>query len=930
MDKKLIVDVKKIIIKSKKTQATNSIEDLKKEFQLFPTVIKFFQKIDIDRLIINDNEFVIKFNNEFLYLDNKFINLSTKLNFYSNQVIFDLYSLYLKDLKVTLLGKIKLDYFNEKLDFYGDYIYENLKGNIKIDVKNNILTTYLNSQSFEGLGFLKKYLHLSAIANSWIYDNVKGDIKLNEFYGSFDLKNYKLLFNSLKAKGEINNAVIKFHDGVEPILSKKVEISYNNDVLSFNLIDAKYMGIALNKSSVVINNLTSEKNGEVVISLETQTILDDKIKKILDAYKITLPLTQNSGLTNANLKLKIPYDISKHMKSIGEFEVKNSEISIGNFNFFSEYAKVLLDDNMIYIKNSDFKYNELLKSKVNIDLDTKTLKSKGDILINKLYVSSDKQELINIKDFKTNFIMDLKNRINIDLIDLKTIIDVQKNINIKITDLSKIYDHSKLLEKLKITNGDLDLDIISKDNFKFITNIQMEELPLFKDGKKVEKFQLFGSVNEKEANIHSYNKDLNISISENKPIKLELKNFDIDLSKNSTKDEKIIPDMVIALENNNLKFNEDSYLISKGDVSISSNVINFQGIINNLNLPLIRDNQRVQSLDIKGKYSKDEIHLYTRSNDLVFVIKDDDVSVDLNNYDLLVNLKDERNKDNKFKKINLTAKNSNIILNESHKFLADSFELRVREDSKFFNLNYKDIQITFKESSDNKIDIFANNLNDEFINTIFDKQILKNGNFMILAKGDKNSLDGKLIIQNSKVEDLAVLNNLLLFIHTSPAIINPVLAIPSLVGMATNKGFDLTGYKINNGTIEFNYEIENKKLNIKKLLTIGNGVDFDGYGLIDLINMSLDMKVKLIFLKDYSNLVGAIPVINYLFLGDNKRVETLVDIFGALENPKISTNLTKETFSVPVNIAKRILQSPNKLLEFIKGEGDLQENELLK
>ena len=49
-----------------------------------------------------------------------------------------------------------------------------------------------------------------------------------------------------------------------------------------------------------------------------------------------------------------------------------------------------------------------------------------------------------------------------------------------------------------------------------------------------------------------------------------------------------------------------------------------------------------------------------------------------------------------------------------------------------------------------------------------------------------------MIIKIVNIEDLAILNNLLLFIHTSPAFINPFLAIPSVVGMATNSGFNLT------------------------------------------------------------------------------------------------------------------------------------------
>ena len=62
-----------------------------------------------------------------------------------------------------------------------------------------------------------------------------------------------------------------------------------------------------------------------------------------------------------------------------------------------------------------------------------------------------------------------------------------------------------------------------------------------------------------------------------------------------------------------------------------------------------------------------------------------------------------------------------------------------------------------------------------------------------------------------------------------------------------------------------------------------------------------------------------IPVVIYVLLGDKNRVETLVDINGDLDNPTITTNLTKDAFSVPMNIGKRILNSPSMLLDFIRG-----------
>ena len=192
---------------------------------------------------------------------------------------------------------------------------------------------------------------------------------------------------------------------------------------------------------------------------------------------------------------------------------------------------------------------------------------------------------------------------------------------------------------------------------------------------------------------------------------------------------------------------------------------------------------------------------------------------------------------------------------------------------------------------------------------------------MLLAKGTADDLKGKLILEDTKVEDLALLNNLLLFIHSSPALINPFLIIPSVVGLASKKGFNLTGYQIVDGIMEFKYNKSKNILDINKFVTLGNGIDFDGKGSIDLNRNEIKSKIKLIFFKNYSNLVGLIPVVNYVLLGKNKRVETEVDIFGPLNNPKISTNLTSDAFSVPLNIAKRILTSP---IEFIKF---LEENE---
>jgi hypothetical protein len=208
-------------------------------------------------------------------------------------------------------------------------------------------------------------------------------------------------------------------------------------------------------------------------------------------------------------------------------------------------------------------------------------------------------------------------------------------------------------------------------------------------------------------------------------------------------------------------------------------------------------------------------------------------------------------------------------------------------------------------------------MNDQFLNALIGKKLVEGGNINIDAEGLNDIIKGKATIEDSKIVDLAILNNLLILINTSPGLINPLLAIPSVVGMATNDGFNLNGYRIVNGTIDFVYDVNNKFLNMEKIFTKGNGIDFDGFMTINFNTFDIDSKMKLVFFKNYSKIVGAIPVVNYILLGDENRVSTQVEIYGTLDEPKYKTKFVKEGATAPLNLIKRIIISPLKLFDTI-------------
>ena len=207
MDKKLILTIDNIEYKSEKTTTSSSFEELKNSIEILPKVLNFFQKIKINKLKINDNEFEIILDDEILYLDNKYINIASKIDTISNQVVFELYSLYLKDIDLLFDGKVKIDYFNEKLNYIGKSYYQDIQTNVNLEMTKEKAKFYLSSEPFKSLKFLKKFLQLDEVAEAWMYDNVEGNIKLQNFYGEFDLEKNEWRSFTIKKVKQVNISI---------------------------------------------------------------------------------------------------------------------------------------------------------------------------------------------------------------------------------------------------------------------------------------------------------------------------------------------------------------------------------------------------------------------------------------------------------------------------------------------------------------------------------------------------------------------------------------------------------------------------------------------------------------------------------------------------------------------------------------------------
>ncbi|QDF29206.1 AsmA family protein (DUF3971 domain) [Halarcobacter anaerophilus] len=934
LDKKLILKTQNLVIHTKNSKKKSSIKDVQQLLSNLEYLLILFDKIEVKELKINDNLVVVDLDRNHLFIDNKYVNISSDLEVENNIINLNLYSLYLKDMNLTFFGDIKIDLKKESANFLGEYIYKNVEGSLKAQADEDFFDFDINvDKQIDSISFLKDFFRLDETAEEWMYDNVTGKIKLNYLKGRFDLKKQRPVINSIKGQAIIQNAKIRFHKGVKTVDTPKLTVNYSNDTLSFDLDKPMYSNSKLYGSRVYITNLTSLKKGIVHVSLKSDSILDENILEILRAYDIKLPIKQLNGNLDSELLLEIPYLASKKMHAKGSFKVEQALLNLGTFEFFANNADVVLNDNIVTIEKSSVEHKDMLNANLQLKIDTSKKEAEGKVHINSFEIKKEKEELISLKDFDTNLNIDFKNKTTISLEKLLTKLQINEDsLNINIPKLSIAYPYSGLLRELNLKKGDLKIDIYDENNINFDANVKDLTLPLEKNGQKIKDLNVNGVVKNDVTFIQAKNYDINIVLKNGKKPLLKLKDIDL-LLYETTNDssKKEYPNVDIQLNNSLLKLDKEHiYKILWANLYLNNSKVDFEGEGLNLDLPISKDGERVSKLLIDGSYEKSFVNLKTKDKklQLSYDLSNEKIKMFLENYDVIFNMNDE----DEGTKENTTSyyiegKNSNIIIDKKHIAKATKYNFIFEKNFTEISLNNKSTTFFYRKDKNKNIIVDAKNMNDEFLNALLGKGLIKDGNVNLSASGKDDLINGTISFTNSKIVDLAILNNLIILINTSPAIINPFLAIPSVVGMATSGGFNLNGYRIIDGKVEFSYDFKKKFLDMKKIHTEGNGIDFDGFLSVDFVTSAVDGKLKLIFFKDYSKIVNYIPVINYVLLGDKKRVDTEVTIYGTLEEPKYKTNLVEEGVSAPINVLKRIFTSPIDLIKSLGGIGDDKEEE---
>ncbi len=175
---------------------------------------------------------------------------------------------------------------------------------------------------------------------------------------------------------------------------------------------------------------------------------------------------------------------------------------------------------------------------------------------------------------------------------------------------------------------------------------------------------------------------------------------------------------------------------------------------------------------------------------------------------------------------------------------------------------------------------------------------LKQGRYSLTLTGDPEKLmRGRIIIEGGVLSDFKAYSNTLAFINTLPAL-----------ATLNKPGFSNKGFKISEGVVE--YHMTPKKLVLDSVYLKGNSATVTGKGVIDLESGKVDVKLAIQTVRELGKVVGKIPLLGYILMGDDNSMTVGLEVTGTLENPKVKTSVAKDILTLPLQILKRTIEAP--------------------
>ena len=794
---------------------------------------------------------------DFKDLDNGYKNL------YVHATGHDLHYKYNKKLDAIHTKTTDVIFQNGSLYIYPKqaHTYKSKLGKswIQIDFtqKEELLTLKL---LFDGkldkdtLGILKAYkIKLPFLQNS---GKTKVDLTLDVNLRTIDVNakgeffSKKANFKYLRHNIDIFNAYIKLDNydvridnmlaSYKDIFTTKVDVSYDAKQAKGE-IDFKIKKINFADLDLSLNVKKSMLKAKYLISPNK-----DKISVAPSQWKFKdLPVNVKS--------VNLPFNLNTLLLKIPSTVVTSPSVLKANVSGFVNLNKMIYDFDAkvsnIYLKNISLKSYPTLKIKYNEGLTINTNK-RIDFKINSLNSFVNK---INL-EIKNNILTIDESYINIDEI-IKTKFSTSYSLKEKqgIVKTKRLRIKTATLGDLYLEAHDTNFDIAFKNN-DFIAS----------------------------------SKDLGVFFLYNK----NLWKLDLDSATRLARNSKLL----------------QKYNVTKGNATIykkrNDEYTHLKSTLYSSNKVMVQNNIPLDKYFINGKIDNKTEVISLNINENVNVTIDKDVDVKIHdigiNMNALVDIIDSKQGDLKnysSAMVNLNAKNTYLYLSDNRRILSENINIKYAKKALKAQLRYRE-GLSSLQFKNGVFHIEGKNFNDEFMENLFALSKFKNGAFKFKMSGTPREYDGLFTINDATLIDYKILNNILAFVNTIPALVT--FSTPSY----SSSGLDIQ-------TAYMKMHSKNDILTISDLSLDSKELDILGSGNASFKNNTIDVELNL--KTDLGSAVSKVPLVGYLLM-DKDSISTTLKVSGTLNDPKVGSLLAKEIAVAPLNILLRTITLPYYLI----------------
>ncbi|SFV57891.1 Putative periplasmic protein [hydrothermal vent metagenome] len=200
------------------------------------------------------------------------------------------------------------------------------------------------------------------------------------------------------------------------------------------------------------------------------------------------------------------------------------------------------------------------------------------------------------------------------------------------------------------------------------------------------------------------------------------------------------------------------------------------------------------------------------------------------------------------------------------------------------------------------ISIEALRIHDRMLHPLIHFDGLQKGRYTIKLSGiPDQKMKGEILLEGGMLKSFKAYNKTRNFIRNNPQL-----------SKIEDPGFTAKGFKITEGKIL--YHIVKEKVIFDSVYIKGGTATIVGKGELNLKTKKLNIRLAIQTVRKLGKIVGSVPVLGYILMGEDNSITFGLKITGSLDNPKIETSAAKEILMLPFDLIKRTLQSPAHIL----------------